>query len=198
MIEVDVRKKRNSFLLEAKIKDEGAICVVGKNGAGKTTLLSVISGIMKPDIGTVKVNGRDVTELAMEKRGVVLITQDSYIPNLTVESHLRLGIKKGAAHTFDAEMIKQRLQINQSGKVGELSAGTRVRIAVATALLSDARVLCVDEAFEILDNKQKFLSLCGDVAKESGKDLIFTTQKLEGEVADHIYEIKEGITERIK
>ncbi len=74
MIEAAVQKRFGEFSLDAAISEGGFICLAGRNGSGKTTLLRIIAGLTKPDGGHVKINGRDVTGLPLEKRGVVMVT----------------------------------------------------------------------------------------------------------------------------
>src|SRR5579871_6814982 len=93
MIEASVRKRFGEFALDATLEDGGFICLCGRNGSGKTTLLRIIAGLTKQDEGSVKINGEDVTALALERRGVVLVTPDSSIPSLEVEPHLRWGAR---------------------------------------------------------------------------------------------------------
>lgn len=80
MIDVMVTKRLGNFTLNAQLNDQGTICVTGPNGSGKSTLLNIIAGFIKPDKGYVKLYGKDVTQLPPEKRGIVLVTQDSFIP----------------------------------------------------------------------------------------------------------------------
>src|ERR1022692_1451045 len=93
IIEAAVRKQFNQFSLDATMSESGFTCLAGKNGSGKTTLLRIIAGLTKPDGGHVKIGGRDVTGMPLERRGVVMVTPGSSIPSLQVEGHLRWGAK---------------------------------------------------------------------------------------------------------
>ena len=93
MLDVRAKRKVGEFVLDAELHDEGFICLTGRNGSGKRTFLNVIAGLMPPDDGWVKVNNKDLTKVPLEKRGIVLVTPDSYIPHLTVDKHLQWGAK---------------------------------------------------------------------------------------------------------
>ena len=166
MIEVRVKKKIGDFLLDAELKDEGFICLTGKNGSGKSSLLSVIAGIYQMDEGYIKINSETITEEPLEKRQVVLVTQDSYIPHLEVSKHLILGAKlrkKKVEDDLISEM-ERKLGINYSGQISKLSLGMRERVSLATALLSYPKLILIDEAFANLDNRIEFINSYRDFA----------------------------------
>jgi len=88
MIETEAEKHYPSFTLSVRFKDKGIISIIGKNGSGKTTFLRIIAGLIKPDRGYVKINGVDITNLPINKRNVILVNQETYIPNLKIRKHL--------------------------------------------------------------------------------------------------------------
>ncbi|MEM1813738.1 MAG: ATPase, T2SS/T4P/T4SS family [Thermoplasmatales archaeon] len=195
MIDVDVTKKINSFILKARMEDEGIICVTGHNGSGKTTLLNIVAGFIKQDSGHVIVSGKDVSTLPPEERGVVYVAQDSFIPSLTVDKHLNFALKlrKGMRSTEELVNVKQKFSINFSGKMKELSLGQRERVAIATAVLRKPSVLLIDEALSNISDKEAFIKSLIDVRRSYGFDLVFTTQDQEDSAyADHHYVMSKG------
>jgi ABC-type branched-chain amino acid transport systems, ATPase component len=68
LLELDLAKKRDSFMLEVKMNIAGNACILGRNGSGKSTLLSLIAGLLRADRGIIKFNGRDITRKKL-KRG---------------------------------------------------------------------------------------------------------------------------------
>lgn len=195
MIEVKARKKLGKFLLDSEMKDENVICLVGKNGSGKSSLLNIIAGIHKPDEGYVKVDSEIVTDLDVEKKGIVLVTPDSCLPHFNVEKHLLWGAKLRKRYVSDEMLsdVKKSLGINYEGRVSELSLGMQERVSLATALLAFPRVILVDEAFSNIDNRTEFIEVYCEYARKSTIDVIISTQNLEdSKNADSLYQMEQG------
>ena len=136
----------------------------------------------------------------MEKRHIVLITPESYIPQLEVAKHLVWGAKvKGLAPgTGEVDRVKGALGISYTGRVDELSLGMRERVSLATALLSKPEVILVDEAFANIDDRSAFIQPYRELCAESGTDVLHTTQlKSEAEHSDHHYELNSGTCSRV-
>lgn len=195
MIEAAFRKQLGQLSLEAVMSDSGFICLAGRNGAGKTTLLRVLAGLLEPDSGQVKIDGRDVTRLPVERRGVVLVTPESTLPSMEVDAHLRWGARLGGKQVGSEELseVKRELGIDFGGRAGKLSLGMRERVSLATALLSGAKVVLVDEAFSNLHGREGFISSYRGLAEARGIDVVFSTQdESDGRLAQHLYVIEEG------
>lgn len=198
---MSVRKRLGAFRLDAEMRDGGFVCISGGNGSGKTSLLRVVAGVYAPDEGYVKVGSEVVTGSPIEKRGVVLVTSDSYIPHLRVEKHLVWGAEaRGVAAVDGATLsdVRERLGIGFSGRVDSLSLGMRMRVALATALLSRPRVVLVDEVFGNLDNREEFVRSYRALAKGLSADVVYATQlpAAPGE-ADHLYAMDGGSLRRV-
>jgi molybdate/tungstate transport system ATP-binding protein len=196
MIEARVRKRLDDFMLDAELKDEGFIHLWGPNGAGKTTLLNVIAGVLAPDGGSVLVNSEDVTARPLERRGVVLVKQDSCLPHMSVETHLTWGAKARGVRVDEVylEEVKRVLGVNFSGRVGNLSTGMRERVSLATALISAPKAILVDEVFSNLSGRTEFIEAYRSLSRSTKVDVLFTDQT--GEVApvsvDHSYRMDAG------
>jgi molybdate/tungstate transport system ATP-binding protein len=201
MIELKVRKKLGEFLLDSELKDENFICLVGNNGSGKSSLLNVIAGVYKPDEGYVKVDSKIITDIAPEKRQVVLVTPDSYIPHFSVDRHLLWGAKlqKKQVREETVSEVKKNLEIDFQGRVSQLSLGMKERVSLATALLASPKVILIDEAFANIHNKIQFISSYRELANKSKIDVIYATQHLDDlGCADHAYEMIDGKSKRIR
>ncbi|BCU68406.1 sugar ABC transporter ATP-binding protein [Sulfolobales archaeon HS-7] len=155
MIDAHIIKKYENFTLDSKLEDDGFILVTGENGSGKSTFLKCIAGAIKQDSGYVRINSRDITNLPIRKRGVVLITADSFLPNLKVQEHLRIG---GEKVTEPVKNLLNNMSIPLSSKVGELSMGQREVVAILTAILAEPPLILIDEALANIENNQAFLS----------------------------------------
>lgn len=136
--------------------DEGEIVtLIGSNGAGKSTLLSTITGIVPAAKGTVEFEGHSITNLAPYKiveRGISLSPEGREVfPALSVQENLRLGaytrkekgrIEESYARVYDLfPRLKER--IGQSA--GTLSGGEQQMLAIGRALMSEPRLLLLDE-----------------------------------------------------
>lgn len=136
--------------------DEGEIVtLIGSNGAGKSTLLSTITGIVPAAKGTVEFEGHSITNLAPHKiveRGISLSPEGREVfPALSVQENLRLGaysrkekgrIEESYARVYDLfPRLKER--IGQSA--GTLSGGEQQMLAIGRALMSEPRLLLLDE-----------------------------------------------------
>lgn len=136
--------------------DEGEmVALVGVNGAGKTTTLATIAGILKPMQGSLTFQGRSIGGLSPEeiiRLGIALVPEGRRIfPTLTVSENLRLGAairRDRAGIQQDIEAMCRRFPIlgkrfNQPG--GTLSGGEQQQLAIARALMSQPKLLMLDE-----------------------------------------------------
>lgn len=199
MIELSIKKILGNFVLKAWLADSGFICVSGKNGSGKTTLLNCIAGLYKIDSGWIRINGKDITSLSINKRKVVLANYTSFIPHLTVDEHLVFGLKfKKTGDSSILHVVREKLGIKFNLRVDKLSLGNRSKVSLATALISLPDVILVDELFSNLDNKEEFIINYKKIAKSNEIDVIYTTQHNEDAIyADHHYVVNEGQTKKI-
>jgi len=136
--------------------EEGEIVtLIGGNGAGKTTTLRSISGLLHPKEGSVRLMGRDITRMApnlVHKEGLGLVPEGRGIfPRLTVLENLEMGayivkdraeIERGIDHAFT---LFPRLRERASQKGGTLSGGEQQMLATARGLMSNPRILLMDE-----------------------------------------------------
>jgi molybdate/tungstate transport system ATP-binding protein len=199
LIEVKVRKQLGEFLLSAELADSGCICLAGRNGSGKTSLLRAIAGLIQVDDGYVRIGGVDVTRMPIDKRKVVMVTPNSYIPHLDVDSHITWGarLRRMKSDEEKVSKVKDVLGIDFGGSVRRLSVGMRVRVALATAFMASPRAILVDEAFSNLHEKQDFVSSYRKLVRDESIDLIFSTpDEADGTLSDQLYVISNGMTIR--
>jgi len=136
--------------------DEGEIVtLIGGNGAGKTTTLRSISGLLHPKEGSVRLMGKDITRMApnlVHKEGLGLVPEGRGIfPRLTVLENLEMGayivkdrdeIDRGVEYAFT---LFPRLRERSSQKGGTLSGGEQQMLATARGLMSNPKILLMDE-----------------------------------------------------
>ncbi|MGA2546094.1 MAG: ABC transporter ATP-binding protein [Rectinemataceae bacterium] len=136
--------------------EEGEIVtLIGGNGAGKTTTLRSISGLLHPKEGSVKLLGKDITKMSpnhVHKEGLGLVPEGRGIfPRLTVLENLEMGayiirdraeIERGIEYAFT---LFPRLRERSTQKGGTLSGGEQQMLATARGLMSNPRILLMDE-----------------------------------------------------
>ncbi|MBB5253350.1 ATP-binding cassette domain-containing protein [Sulfurisphaera ohwakuensis] len=197
MLEAEVEKRYSGFALNIQFKDKGIISIIGKNGSGKTTFLKILSGIIQPDRGYVKLDGRDITNLPINKRNIVLVNQETYIPNFNVRKHLVWGAKIRKIKVDEKEIIEIAkmldVPINENKKVGQLSLGNKEKVSLATAIIARPRVILVDEGFSNINNKRNFIRNYINLARIYGIDIIYVTQDIEDtKLAEKTYMMENG------
>lgn len=132
--------------------------ILGPSGAGKTVLLEIIAGIIEPDSGWVHLNGRDVTDLPPEKRGLAYVPQNyALFPNMSVYDNIAFGLKVRKVPKAEIERkvreISKVLGIEHllHRKPKTLSGGEQQRVALARALAVEPPLILLDEPFANLD-----------------------------------------------
>jgi len=142
---------------------EGEICgILGPNGVGKSTLFNIIIGLLKPDFGKVFINSYNVTDIPIHKRaldfGVCIVPQSGGIfSELTCEENLKsiteIILKDKNERIFNVEKMISKFQLesvkNIKGKY--LSGGQKKRVCIAMALISNPKIILMDEPFQGLD-----------------------------------------------
>ena len=134
--------------------------LLGPSGSGKSTLLRTIAGLDQPDSGTVTINGREVTRVPPQRRGIGFVFQHyAAFKHLTVRDNVAYGLKiRKRPKAEIKEKVDNLLEVVglagfQSRYPNQLSGGQRQRMALARALAVDPQVLLLDEPFGALDAK---------------------------------------------
>jgi len=193
MLEVDALKKSYGALLAVNgvslHAEAGEIVgLLGPNGAGKTTTVSMIAGLVRPDSGSVRIEGRTLAgDTDPIKRRIGLVPQDlALFDELTAQANLQLfaalydldraSAKRAIGEALELVGLADRAQ----ERVKNYSGGMKRRLNLAAALLHDPQILLLDEPTVGVDPQSRnaiFDNL--DVLKSRGKTLVYTTHYME-------------------
>ncbi|MGV8909711.1 MAG: ATP-binding cassette domain-containing protein, partial [Propionicimonas sp.] len=179
-------------------------CLAGENGSGKSTLIKIISGVYTPDEGTIELNGQVHTRLTPIEaimNGVQVIYQDfSVFPNLSVMENLAINTELASNRklvnwrrfrTIAEEAIaKINFRVDLDELVGRLSVADKQLVAISRALMSDAKLIIMDEPTTALTKKEvdALFRIILDL-KARGIATLFVSHKLE-----EVFEISERFT----
>ena len=158
---------------------------LGPNGAGKTTSIRMIMGIIKPDNGTIKLNGSDINTINRKKLGYLPEDRGLYQKQNLSEILYYFGCLKGldkkdSKNRANLWLERFNLDDQKKRKVEELSKGNQQKIQFIIALLHDPQLIILDEPFTGLDPVNQIL--LKEVIKEKqeeGKTIIFSTHQME-------------------
>jgi cobalt transport protein ATP-binding subunit len=175
------------------ISDGEFLLICGPNGSGKTTLIRLISGLLKPTSGSVRVNGLDPIHASREVRrlvGMVFQDPDSQIVGETVKEDVAFGPENlGLSQKEIDERVDWALRVMGLKNLSEkpcylLSGGEKRRLAIAGVLAMKPRVILFDEPFSSLDYPgiQEVLKHMIHLNRE-GHTLVVTTHDVEKVIA---------------
>lgn len=163
------------------------IAVLGENGAGKSTLMKIISGSLKPDSGTLILNGKETTfnsPLHALQLGIGMLHQDPLVfPTLTIAENFLLGFSGNASEfllTCERIAIEFGFRLNLQSRVADLTIGECQQLEIVRLLAHNISLLILDEPTTGISAQQKRLLFNAIHALAlSGKTIIFVTHKLE-------------------
>ena len=142
---------------------EGEICgLLGPNGVGKSTIFNIIVGLVKPNYGDIYINQKNVTEVPIYKRaidfGLSIVPQTGGVfSNLTCLENLRaiseIVVEKKDERNFKIEKMISKFELDavKNTKAKHLSGGQRKKVSIAMSLMSDPKIILMDEPFQGLD-----------------------------------------------
>ena len=190
--------------LNLTLEDGDFVTVIGGNGAGKSTMLNAIAGVWKPDLGTVEIDGVDVTNIPEYKRAAYLgrVFQDPMkgtAPDMEIAENLSIAARRGTKRKLrwgvknaEREEYKKLLATLELGlenrltsKVGLLSGGQRQAVTLLMATLRRPKLLLLDEHTAALDPKTaaKVLEITDKIVTENKLTTLMITHNMHDAIA---------------
>jgi putative spermidine/putrescine transport system ATP-binding protein len=183
--------------IEIELGEGEFLSLLGPSGCGKTTALRLVAGFDRPDEGRIVVDGKDVTNVAPNKRDMGMVFQAySLFPNMTARQNVEYGLKiRGRDKSDRRSRVSELLELVGLGHAGDryphqLSGGMQQRVALARALAIEPRVLLLDEPLSALDAKVR-VQLREEIRRiqlELGITTLYVTHDQEEalSVSDHV------------
>ena len=197
---VPVVKNVDFTLLQGEVH-----AILGENGAGKSTLTKIMAGVVQPTIGSLSLDGQEVTfatpAIALE-HGVAMVFQETtLIPSMTVAQNLFLGeerfLNRLRSIYISAQQFLQSLNfpVDPTATVGSLGAAKKQMVEIARAVRHKARIIIFDEPTAALTPEEKhyFFALV-ERLKSRGVSIVFISHALEEalDIADRITVLRDG------
>ncbi len=193
--------------LDLTVGDGRFCCMLGSSGSGKSTLLRIIAGLEEPDDGSIRVGGRDLTRLSVEKRNIGFVFQNyALFPHLSVLANVMYGLRaRRTPRAAARKRAEEMLGLVGLGDFGgrspaQLSGGQQQRVALARALVTSPDLLLLDEPLSALDRKirgemQRELKR---IHRETGLTTIMVTHDQEEamDLGDQVMMLDHGVVQQ--
>ncbi|CAN5625731.1 polyamine ABC transporter ATP-binding protein [soil metagenome] len=189
--------------LSLAVEQGELVALLGPSGCGKTTALKILAGLLAPTAGDVLVDGDSVIATPPEKRRAAMVFQNSLLfPHMDVAANVGFGLRmRGASQEDSGSRVKEALrQVPMEDfadrRPGELSGGRQQRVALARALVTEPRLLLLDEPLSALDAnlRSEMRELIKSLQRDGGYTTVFVTHDQEEAVvlADRIALLFDG------
>ncbi|MBM0103314.1 molybdenum ABC transporter ATP-binding protein [Steroidobacter sp. S1-65] len=208
MFSIRALKHREGFVLDVAIQVDspGVVALFGRSGCGKTTLANIIAGLLPADHAHIEIDGVALDgngkSLRAEERRIGYVFQDARLfPHLDVMGNLRYGekrVKSSISRRISLDMVAPLLGLESllSRRVNQLSGGERQRVALGRALLSQPRLLLLDEPLASLDaaRREEVLPYLEKLRDELAIPMIYVSHQFEEvlRLATHVVLMERG------
>jgi len=185
------------------VEDREYVSLIGPSGCGKTTLLRIVAGISKPDSGEVWIDGKPMTDVPPENRGIAYVFQNLLLfPHMNVIENVSYGpvIRnrgRGETSRVVGNILRlMDLHLRGESTPSELSRGMQQKIALARCLASGSSLLLLDEPLSTLDTRARYelRHELRDLVKDVGLTAIHVTHDQDEamSVADRVVVMRKG------
>jgi len=203
MLDISIKKHYPNFFLNIafSIKPCSYNLLLGPSGAGKSLILKLIAGFEKPDIGFIMLEGKNITTLPPERRGIVYLPQNLGIfPHLKVKDNLVYPFKakgKKIDEKYLKNIIKEfNLKPFLNRFPSQLSGGEKQRVALARSLMAKPKIYLLDEPLSALDFhlKMRLIMFLKKLKEKFALTIIHVTHDpIEAiKLAEHLFIIEAG------
>jgi molybdate transport system ATP-binding protein len=210
VLTIHARKQRDGFTLDVAIDvaTPGVVALFGRSGCGKTTLANLIAGLLRPDSARIEIDGVVLEDtrtghcVPAEQRRIGYVFQDARLfPHFNVLGNLRYGERRAAAAgtrhiALDHVVQLLGLQSLLQRRVKDLSGGERQRVALGRALLSQPRLLLLDEPLASLDvaRREEVLPYLERLRDEFALPIIYISHQFDEvlRLASHVVLLERG------
>jgi putative ABC transport system ATP-binding protein len=184
--------------------------ILGQSGSGKTTLLQLLAGLDRPDQGSIRLAGVEISESSdatvtrLRRREVGFVFQSfNLIPGLSARDNIALPLR------LDGRTVDQQRLVQLAGRLGigdrldhapeQLSGGQKQRVAVARALIAEPAIVFADEPTGALDaeSAERLLAVLREAVEELGQTVVLVTHDLAvADLAEQVHVLQGGKLER--
>ncbi len=188
--------------VSVKIDRGSFVIILGASGSGKSTLLNVLSGLERPDSGSITVNGQDITSMTDKnltrfRRAQVgfIFQQYHLLENLNVDKNVKMGADLIKNKDYREIINKVGLSDKLNSKPSELSGGEQQRVCIARALAKKPNLLFLDEPTGALDEAtgRAILDYIINLQRETGFTMVMVTHNENiADTADTVIKMNSG------
>jgi branched-chain amino acid transport system ATP-binding protein len=173
------------FDVSMEVRENEVVALLGRNGAGKSTLLKTLAGALTAKSGSITFNGTPIHQMPaheIARLGLQLVPEERrVIGGITVHENLQLAAMTAKKPLSYDEIYRTfpRLDERRTNKGRELSGGEQQMVAIARAMIRDARLILLDEPFEGLAPLivRDLMNVCQDLAKQ-GRTIVVVEQNV--------------------